>query len=854
LTFGSVKAKESMPVFHYVHLELAIGEQRSSTKLFVGPINSGTDLILGTPWISENCPEALKLLNNIGISQDKPIPMPPSTRPEAAFSAGGVICAIEAEQARRSRIHAELNLCQTFSAHCASLIDERKQASFDKHYFASSTVNGLTGNQEGWLETIPLAYRRFANTVFSDESAKTLPPVRPGYDCSIDVKENGKLKTCKLYDMSQVQLETLKAILDEQLAKGFIEPSTAPHSSPVFFVTDRASNSRGVDQLRLVVDYRDLNSQILDNEYPLPLIRTVMEGLSRAKYYTKFDVRAGFNNLRIKPGNESLTSFKTPFGQFQYRVMPFGLKTAPAYFQHFINMVLGPYLNLFCFAYLDDIIVYSNTPEEHEKNTTLVLEALEENGLHLKPSKCAWNVQEVSFLGFTAVAGKGIRMSDDKIDNLLSTPTPRNLADLRSFLGMINFYDKFLPHYSDKTAILTELTKKDQPWTWTERQEEAFRTLLSGIRKDVFLSSFDWTLPTQLETDASDVAYGGCISQLHPDGHWRPILFFHHKFKEHEKNWDIHDKELYAIVYAFDRFRHYLACRPGSQPVRVFSDHRNLAKFMFTTDLLKSHDGRLGRWWSELADKDFTIEYRTGTDNPVADFLSRYGYDDSAALDARQLLPAHRFSPKALADLELWFKNSKSSPNVRQILEKQLQKSAATKSENQNGSPLPVEDSTAPALAPCPTPVSKSYSPDTNTCRKSFALRFAQSILTRGKHLQPLANLDEILRVRSLCPSHDSQEQASTHTDICPPPITQLPDPSITGGKDQPLSCPTPHSTVGSTPPPQHTTGTVAHPHTPHKPTPSVTYPSPATSAASDTHSPSPHTQKVYRSPYVEDV
>ncbi|GKU10804.1 unnamed protein product [Fusarium langsethiae] len=388
----------------------------------------------------------------------------------------------------------------------------------------SSSVNGLTGNQEGWIEGIPEAFRKYADTVFSDDSAKTLPPVRPGYDCAIDIKENGRLKTCKLYDMSQKQLETLKAILDEQLAKGFIEPSTAPHSAPVFFVTDKASASRGVDQLRLVVDYRDLNSQVIDNEYPLPLIRTVMEGLSKAQYFTKFDVRAGFNNLRIKPGDEPKSSFKTPFGQFQYNVMPFGLKTAPAYFQHFINMVLGPYLNLFCFAYLDDIIVYSSTLEKHEENTHLVLSALEKHGLHLKPSKCAWNVQEVSFLGFTAVAGKGIRMSDDKIQSLLNTPSPRNLTDLRSFQGLINFYDKFLPHYSDKSSVLTELTKKDTPFEWNDTRETAFRALLEGIRKDVFLSAFDWTLPTQLETDASDVAYGGCISQLHTNGHWRPVV------------------------------------------------------------------------------------------------------------------------------------------------------------------------------------------------------------------------------------------------------------------------------------------------------------------------------------------
>jgi hypothetical protein len=157
--------------------------------------------------------------------------------------------------------------------------------------------------------------------------------------------------SCKLYDLSKEQLTTLRQILDEQLEKGFIQPSSAGNSSPVFFVVHKASSPRGVDQLRLVVDYRDLNSKILLDEYPLPLVRTVMERLPRAQVFTKFDVRAGFNNIRIRPGDESKTAFKT-FGLFEYKVMPFGLATAPSIFQRFFNHVLAPFLDIFAFAYL----------------------------------------------------------------------------------------------------------------------------------------------------------------------------------------------------------------------------------------------------------------------------------------------------------------------------------------------------------------------------------------------------------------------------------------------------------------------------------------------------------------------
>jgi hypothetical protein len=204
--------------------------------------------------------------------------------------------------------------------------------------------------------------------------------------------------------MSKEQLSTLRQILDEQLSQGFIRPSSAGNSAPVFVVVDKASSSRGVDQIRLVVDYRDLNPKIYLDEYPLPLVRTVMERLPRARIFRKFDVRAGFNNIRIRPGDESKTEFKTFFGLFEYTVMPFGLATAPSVFQRFINHVLAPFLDIFVFAYLDDIVIFSEKEEQHEKHVTMVLEALEKAQLHLKPAKCVWSRKEISFLGFTAVA------------------------------------------------------------------------------------------------------------------------------------------------------------------------------------------------------------------------------------------------------------------------------------------------------------------------------------------------------------------------------------------------------------------------------------------------------------------
>ena len=677
---GSVSEKVVQHITHAVTLPVRMGETFFLRNFGIMPLGNPPDIILGLPWFQDFCPEVIKFLQKFDqptmLSRDQaipvyqipatpeqaPIPCPPSTNPQDAFSAGGVTAAIEAEIARRDTATQQAKSIMVALIHVNQALQDKK---------ADAGVRGLTGNQEGWLETIPLGYRHFAHTVFSDESAAHLPPHREGVDCEIKIREGEKLRTSKYYQMSTEELSTLKQLLDAEVQKGFIRKSNSESSAPVFFVRDPPSESRNQGQLRLVVDYRDLNKKIILDEYPIPLTRIVMQRLAKAKIFTKFDVRSGFANIRMKPGSEAATAFKTFFGLFEYQVMPMGLATAPAVFQRFINQVLSPFLDIFCFAYLDDIIIFSENEQDHQKHVTQVLETLQAHQLHLKPSKCAWFKQEVSFLGFTAVAGKGVRMSDDKIQALRDTPAPTCLSELRSFLGLINFYDQFIPHFSDITAPLTNLTKKDTPWLWSEACQASFRRLLDSIRDDVFLQGFDPARPLTLETDASDVAYAGCISQPDDNGNLRPLIFFHHKFKEHEKGWDIADKELYPIVYAFDHYRHFLS-QPAF-PVEVFSDHRNLAKFMLTSDLMKSHDGRLARWWQKLSESNFTIQYRTGAENVVADFLSRYGFPDSSDLTAHRLLPRARFSNKALTDIDQWFKKA-GTPNIRSRIESDLAK------------------------------------------------------------------------------------------------------------------------------------------------------------------------------------
>ena len=242
-------------------------------------------------------------------------------------------------------------------------------------------------------------------------------------------------------------------------------------------------------------------------------------------------------------------------------------------------------------------------------------------------------------------------MSDDKIQALRSWSRPENVSDLRSFLGTINFYSKLLPHFADVAAIFTDATKKGATFSWNPDMERAWQQLMKGLRNDVFVKSFDPKLPTNLETDASDRAYAGVITQLHSDGKWYPVLWYSHKFKDEETRWTIAEKELWAIVYAIKRYPYFL------QPmlVKIYSDHRNLARFMLTTKLT----GRLGRWYDEIntSGVNFEIQYRPGTENTVADTLSRYGMNaTNEAHGYKPLLPKQRFSPKAIEDIETWVK------------------------------------------------------------------------------------------------------------------------------------------------------------------------------------------------------
>lgn len=482
---------------------------------------------------------------------------------------------------------------------------------------------------------LPPKYAAFQR-VFDLEAAKSLAPIN-GHAHPIEIEGGAVPSHGPIYPLALPELEVLREYLDDALVKGWIRPSRSPTGAPILFVPKKGG------KLRLCVDYRALNRVTKKNRAPLPLISEILDRLSKAKWYTKLDLKDAYHRLRIRPGDEWKTAFRCRYGHFEYCVMPFGLANAPATFQTFMNEVLGDLVDTICIVYLDDILVYSDTEEEHTQHVHRVLERLQQYDLFANLAKCEFDVNRVNFLGYI-VDPEGIRMEPKRVEAIRSWPTPQSVKDIQVFIGFAGFYRRFIKGYSKVTAPLTDLLKGDtnKPLQLGPSELEAFSKLKLLFVRAPFLRHYDPSLPTRVETDASAFAIGAVLTQLW-EGRWHPIAFLSKKLHGAELRYDTPDAELMAIVEAFRTWRAYLAYVQAS--VEVLTDHLN-HRYLATKAKLS---GRQARWMEELSAFDFTIEYREGKKNP-ADGLSRRPdlRDSSEVAEARRVPLAsflERFNP-----------------------------------------------------------------------------------------------------------------------------------------------------------------------------------------------------------------
>jgi hypothetical protein len=325
---------------------------------------------------------------------------------------------------------------------------------------------------ENPLLGLPSIYHEFSK-VFGEEEFKVLPPHRP-YDLSIDLKEGAKLHHGPLYSMTELESQTLKKWIDEELAAGKIRRSESEAGAPVMFVKKPDSS------LRLVVNYRRLNEVTKKNVYPLPRQDDLMAQLQGATIFTKLDLRWGYNNVRIREGDEYKTAFRTKYGLFETLVMLFGLTNAPAAFQHFMNDIFRDMLDTKVVIYLDDILIFSKNQEDHERDVKEVLRRLAKNQLFCKLSKCSFHADTVDYLGLV-ISPRGISMEEKKVQAVKDWPTPQTVKQVQSFLGFANFLHRFVPNYSTLARPLHNKTHKEAPWEWGPIEQESFEAIKEAI-------------------------------------------------------------------------------------------------------------------------------------------------------------------------------------------------------------------------------------------------------------------------------------------------------------------------------------------------------------------------------------
>ena len=392
------------------------------------------------------------------------------------------------------------------------------------------------------------------------------------------------------------------------LDNDFIEPSKSNWSSPCILVPKPDGS------YRLCTDYRKVNTVTKTDTYPIPRIDDCIDKVGSSKIVSKFDLLKGFWQVPLTERAKEISAFVTPDGLFQYKVMPFGMKNSPATFQRLINQVISGLPG--CGAYIDDVIIYSETWEEHLDIMRKLFERLSAAKLTVNLSKCEFGKATVTFLGH--VVGQGlVKPIEAKVTAICQFPAPVGKRQLMRFLGMAGYYRKFCPNFSTIAEPLTRLLGKRVKFVWSPACENAFQKLKAILRSSPVLAAPDFTLPFKLAVDASDVAAGAVLLQEEKDGVDHPVCYYSRKFNKSQKHYSTIEKECLALVLALQHFEVYLSS--SSLPIHVFSDHNPLVFI----NRVKNKNHRLLRWSLMLQEYNLDIKHIKGKDNLIADCLSR---------------------------------------------------------------------------------------------------------------------------------------------------------------------------------------------------------------------------------------
>lgn len=454
--------------------------------------------------------------------------------------------------------------------------------------------------------------------------AGKLPPHRKGYDHAI-TKKNNDSKPVKLPAIRQrpALARAMKVKLDELSAEGKIRRSTSEYGAPAFMI------EQGGKQ-RMVTNFVKLNEQTVTNATSLPHIDELIARLGKAKVFSKLDLTSGFHQVRMREEDIEKTGFTTPFGHYEWVVMPFGEKNAPATFVQLLNqLVLVDLVHDFIIVFVDDILVFSEDADQHIEHVQAVLDRLADHELFINPDKCTWMVDEVDFLGYHLRAGQGaveLMIQENKIRAVTDWPVPKTISQLRSFLGTANFSRPFVKDFSTIAAPMTSATagkfkSKNAAVVWGEKEQSSFEAMKTALTSAPALAVPDESKQFVLHTDASDFGIGATLCQFNDEKKALQVCgYMSAKLKGAELNWPTHEKEMYALVRALEHWAmHFVQV---VHPITVYTD--NIAMlYMLKSEEHHNINGRQARWTNVLTRFKLDPRRIEGSMNVQADALSR---------------------------------------------------------------------------------------------------------------------------------------------------------------------------------------------------------------------------------------
>jgi hypothetical protein len=734
-----------------VTTKVAIGAFHVTARFHVLDLCDGFDLILGLPWLKQHCDmefsKSRLMLRKAGLAQRVAVQIAhqqvglvadedsstPVINAATAFNllkkkqCQGFMLVIKAADAESIRnAHSEATGAVPSDQSAPTAVEGLKPAGVFAHSRGSdvkvaanvpvSTSPDSTGAPDSqpsaskppdtvpdcglqeWADVLTALLSQYG-VVF--EVPDKLPPDRNIPHC-IPTEPGARPPYRKSYLISPKEKEHLIKQITELLLKGWIQPSVSPYGAPVLFVRKKDGS------LRMCVDYRALNNITIKNKYPLPRIDTLLDTLQGAKCFSTMDLHSGYHQIKLHPDDVPKTAFSTPSGHYEYLVIPMGLSNAPSTFQAVMNNVFRDMLDKFVLIYLDDILIYSRTPEEHAEHLQAVLQRLLEHDLKAKLSKCEFFKPNVKFLGHI-VGEQGTQVDPDKVAVVKNWPRPKTPGDVRSFLGLANYFRKFIQGFAELARPLQKLTTGSSVGVWGQAEEDSFQGIKAALTEAPVLAMPDNAKDFVLVADASKHSLGAVLLQ---EGH--PVAFYSSAMTKAELAYHTTEQELLAVLRSMEQWRCFLM----DKPFTVLTDHN--PNVFFETKPSQNLSPRQIRWQQKLALFNYRWEYKPGKIN-VADPLSRLPPGAFSSLCANVValmacMPYKTAASAAVLTVMTRSAASKQSAAAKQAAAAEAQPAPPRKKRKQKGSNAPFTVELQPTVVlPGSAPTMEAEAIDTPT-------------------------------------------------------------------------------------------------------------------------------------------